>query len=311
MFGKLFGSKESKAGKKAPEIPKKEKPAAIPKMKRVNLNRRFTVLAETSQGSMSHVSKALDNDQKRSVCLKIQNAQKTADALTRAVKEGRPPEGSIGAAIRHPNVVLTYDYGLSTKKEHWLSMEFIEGVSLNEIRKIGARDLAGKIDLLIQAADGLDAVHRSGYIHHDFGPKNVLVNRENVCKIIDFGLAVPDEPRFHRPGNRTGTLQYMAPELIRREATDRRIDVFSFGMMAFEMLSNRLPYEMSGDQMAMIRHRMNAEPMRLAEVSPGLPADLCEVVDRTLARRKEDRYKTMAEVAAALRNLKDAPREES
>ncbi|QDV37051.1 serine/threonine protein kinase [Tautonia plasticadhaerens] len=309
MFGKLFGSKskETKPGKKSPELPKKEKPAAVPKMKRVNLTRRFTILAETSQGTMSYVSKALDNDQKRSVCLKVQNAQKTADALARAVKEGRPPEGSIGAAIRHRNVVLTYDFGLSTKKEHWLSMEFIEGVSLNEIRKIGARDLSGKLDLLIQTADGLDAVHRCGYIHHDFGPKNVLVNRENVCKIIDFGLAVPDEPRFHRPGNRTGTLQYMAPELIRRESTDRRIDVFSFGVLAFEMVSNRLPYEMTGDQMAMIRHRMNAEPMKLAEVAPGLPADLCGVVDRALARRKEDRFSTMAEVAVALRKLKDAP----
>jgi serine/threonine protein kinase len=310
MFGKLFGSKESKPTRKAPESPKKEKPAALPRMKRVNLARRFTVLAETSQGSMSHVSKALDNEQKRSVCLKVQNAAKTAEALARAVKEARPPEGAIGSAIRHKNVVLTYDYGLSTRKEHWLSMEFIEGVSLNEIRKIGARDLAGKLDLLIQTAEGLDAVHRCGFIHHDFGPKNVLVNRENVCKIIDFGLAVPDEPRFHRPGNRTGTLQYMAPELIRRETTDRRIDVFSFGVLAFEMLSNRMPYEMTGDQMAMIRHRMNADPMRLAEVCPNLPADLSTVVDRTLSRRKEDRFATMGEVALALRSLADAPKDE-
>ncbi|RUL89527.1 serine/threonine protein kinase [Tautonia sociabilis] len=313
MFGKLFGSKGSQTaskavGKAAAQPPTRPPAAAVPKMKKVNLTRRFTVLAETSQGSMSHVCKALDNEQKRSVCLKIQNATKTAEALARATKEGRPPEGAIGARIRHPNVVLTFDYGLSTKREHWISMEFIEGVSLVEIRKIGARDLPGKIDLLIQAAEGLEAVHQAGFIHHDFGPKNVLINRENVAKIIDFGLAVPDEPRFHRPGNRTGTLQYMAPELIRRETTDRRIDVFSFGVMAFELLTNRMPYEMTGDQMAMIRHRMNAEPMRLAEVAPTMPAELCAVVDRALARRKEERFGSMSDVVTALKALSMAPK---
>ena len=308
MFGKLFGSKESK--KKTLEPPKPEKAPPIPKMKRVNLARRFTILAETSQGSMSHVCKALDNEQKRSVCLKVQNASKTAEALARTAREGRPPEGYIGARIRHHNVVVTHDFGLSTKKEHWLSMEFIEGVSLSEIRKIGARDLSNKVGLLIQSAEGLDGVHRAGFIHHDFGPKNVMVNRENVCKIIDFGLAVPDEPRFHRPGNRTGTLQYMAPELIRRETTDRRIDIFSFGVMAFELFANRMPYEMTGDQMALIRHRMNADPMQLADVAPDLPADLCAVVDRALARRKDDRYMTMTEVVAALKALPSAPKED-
>ncbi|WP_169979215.1 serine/threonine protein kinase [Tautonia rosea] len=307
MFGKLFGSKESK---KAPELPGKVKAAPVPKMKRVNLARRFTILAETSQGSMSHVSRAMDNEQQRSVCLKVQNSVKTAEALARASREGRPPEGLIGSRIRHKNVVLTFDYGLSTKKEHWLSMEFVEGVSLSEIRKIGARDLSNKVGLLIQSADGLEAVHQAGFIHHDFGPKNVLVNRENVVKIIDFGLAVPDEPHFHRPGNRTGTLQYMAPELIRREATDRRIDIFSFGVMAFELFANRLPYEMASDQMAMIRARMNADPLRLADVAPELPAGLTAVVDRCLARRKDDRYATMAQVANDLRALAIAPSED-
>lgn len=309
MFGKLFGSKESK--KKAASAPEPaQKPSPVQKMKRVNLTKRFTILAETSQGSMSYVSKALDNEQQRSVCLKVQNATKTAEALARSSREGRPPEGLIGSKIRHKNVVLTFDYGLSTKKEHWLSMEFIEGVSLSEIRRIGARDLSGKVGLLIQTAEGLEAVHRAGFIHHDFGPKNVMVNRENVAKLIDFGLAVPDEPRFHRPGNRTGTLHYMAPELIRRETTDLRIDVFSFGVMAFEMFTNRLPYDMTGDQMAMIRTRMNAAPMRLLEASPELSSELATIVDRCLSRRKEDRYSTMAEVANALRSLPIAPNDE-
>ena len=305
MFGKLFGSKN--AAKSS------ARGAQQFKLKRVNLGRRFTILAETGQGSMSQVYKALDNEHQRSVCLKVQDARKTAEALGRAAREGRPPEGVIGSQIRHHNVVKTFDFGLSTKKEHWLSMEFIEGVSLGEIRKIGSRDLAGKVELLIQAAEGLAAVHASGFIHHDFGPKNVLVSRDNVAKIIDFGLAVPDVPRFHRPGNRTGTLQYMAPELIRREATDRRIDIFSYGVMAFEMLTNQQPYEATSDQMAMIRHRMNAEPFKVAEVASkqrlDLPAELCGVVDKALTRKPADRWETMEAVVSALKALPMARQE--
>jgi serine/threonine protein kinase len=102
----------------------------------------------------------------------------------------------------------------------------------------------------------------------------------------------------------------MAPELIRREATDRRIDVFSFGVTAFELFTNRLPYEMAGDQMAMIRARMNADPLRLGDVAPSLPAELGAIVDRCLARRKDDRYASMAEVASDLRALAIAPKDE-
>jgi serine/threonine protein kinase len=203
--------------------------------------------------------------------------------------------------IVHPHVVRTYDYGLTTRGQYFLVMEFVEGVSLNFVRQGGA-ELGRKIELLAQAAEGLAAVHARGFIHHDFGPKNLLVNRDDQIKLIDFGLAVPNTPEFRRPGNRTGTLQYMAPELVRREAIDERIDVFSWGVTAFEVLTNKLPYDAT-DPMQMIRQRINLEPLDIRKVAPKLPEDLCEIVRKTLARRPDQRWSKAATLPAALREL--------
>lgn len=296
MFGGLFSAKKP-AGSPV------KQPAAV-RLKRSNIARRFTIISECGVGSMSRVYKALDNVTGRVICLKVQDAAKTVAAIGRASNIGRLTEGEIGARIRHPNVVQTFDYGLSTKKEYFLTMEFVEGVSLNAIRQARSRDLLGKVGLLRQSAEGLEGIHEMGFIHHDFGPKNVMVSREGVAKIIDFGLAVPNTAQFRKPGNRTGTLNYMAPELLRRESTDERIDIFSFGVMAHELFTDRLPYEnIQGDQMTVLRLRMNAEPAKLSDAQPDLPPILLELVDGMVTKRKEDRIKSMAVVAKRLREL--------
>ena len=120
-------------------------------------------------------------------------------------------------------------------------MEYVDGVSLEYVRGAIKLGLRGKMKLLAQAAEGLAAVHAAGFIHHDVNPRNILINKSNQVKLIDFGLAVPNTPAFHKPGNRTGALPYMAPELIRREPTDERLDVFAFGAVAFEFLTDRSP----------------------------------------------------------------------
>ena len=122
-------------------------------------------------------------------------------------------------------------------------MEFIDGVSFQFVRETRSARTAEKVELLAQAAEGLAALHSVGFIHHDINPRNFLVNRDQQVKLIDFGLSIPNRPAFCGPGNRTGTVQYMAPELLRREAIDERIDIFAFGVMAFELLTERLPYD--------------------------------------------------------------------
>jgi eukaryotic-like serine/threonine-protein kinase len=293
MLGKLkdlFGPNRPSAGKSRPS--------------RVNLQRRFTLVSLTAQGSMSRVHRAVDNKTGRTVCLKVQIPDKNAAAAARSAQESRPPEGEIGVKIVHPHVVRTFEHGESTKGEHFVVMEFIDGVSLHYLRESHSTNLAEKIELLAQAAEGLAAVHAHGYIHHDIGPKNFLVDRERQVKLIDFGLAVPNTPAFRRPGNRTGTLQYMAPELVRREPTDERLDIFSFGAMAYELLTDRLPYDSSAaNSMTMMLQRINQEPLDPLRADPTLPPELGELIRKLIARRKEDRLPSMTHVAEALRAI--------
>lgn len=203
--------------------------------------------------------------------------------------------------VNHPHVVRTYDYGLTSKGEYYLVMDFIEGVSLNFVRQSGA-ELGRKVELLAQAAEGLAAVHAKGLIHHDYGPKNLLVNRDDQVKLIDFGLAVPNTPVFRRPGNRTGTLQYMAPELVRRESTDEKIDIFSWAVTAAELLTGKLPYDAT-EPMQMIRQRINHDPIDIKTLGPDLPDDLCAIIRKAMARRPDQRWPAAATLPAALRAL--------
>jgi serine/threonine protein kinase len=308
MLKGLFKGKKDKPGTSGgsakPASPAKPAAPVKAKRNRVNIDRRFKEIALTAQGSMSKVCRALDTKTGRSVCLKVQNTSKTVAAAARASQEARPSEGEIGMKITHPHIVRTFEHGESTRGDHWVSMEFIDGVSLNYVRQSRGASLAEKLELLAQAAEALATVHKAGYIHHDIGPKNFLVDRNNQVKMIDFGLAVPNTPVFNRPGNRTGTLQYMAPELIRRETTDERIDIFAFGVMAYELLTNRLPYEATGDnQMAMMLQRINSEPLDPHQANPDLPAPLCDLIRTLIARRKDQRRRAMAGLAEEFREI--------
>jgi serine/threonine protein kinase len=269
---------------------------------RTSLERRFSITCETPQGSMSRVYKAMDKESGRTVCLKIQYPEKQAAAEARAERLTRPSEGEIAMKIIHPNVVRTLEHGMTTEGERFIVMEFIEGVSLKFVREATKLGVRAKVKLLADAADALASVHAAGFIHRDVNPNNFLVDRENHLKLIDFGLTVPNTPAFHRPGNRTGMLQYMAPELIRRETTDERIDIFGFGVMAFELLTDKLPYG-GGNSLAQMTHKINRAPTDPAVANPRLSEELCEILRKTLARKPEDRWPTMSTLAETLRTV--------
>jgi serine/threonine protein kinase len=270
--------------------------------RRVNLQRRFTIISETARGSMSRLYRALDNETGRTVCLKVQSREKNEAAVNRASRTAqRPLEGEIGLKLNDPHVVRTFDCGFSTQGEHFLVMEFIDGTSFQYIREARTARSAEKVELLAQAAEGLAAVHAAGFIHHDINPRNYLVAKEQV-KLIDFGLTVPNTEDFRRPGNRTGTLQYMAPELLRREQIDERIDVFAFGVLAFEFLTDRLPYDATNTTTLMLQ-RINTEPLDPAKVKPKFSEELCQILRQLTARRKEQRWPTMSTLSDALRNV--------
>src|SRR5262249_52946447 len=145
---------------------------------------------------------------------------------------------------RHENIVKTFEYGLATTREPYLVMEFVDGTGLNFLIETKSAQLQGnRINYLTQLADGLEYLHKHGFLHRDLCPRNIMVSKDGVVKIIDMGLTIPYKPEFCRPGNRTGTTNYLAPELINRKVTDHRVDMFALGVTAYEVFTGDTPWE--------------------------------------------------------------------
>jgi len=270
---------------------------------RVDIKRRFELIARIGQGSMSKVFRARDRSTERTVALKILDLGKTKEHEARFKGLKKPREGEIAVALRHPNIVTTYEHGMTREGEQFLVMEFVEGVGLNFLVETKSPTLTGRrIDYLLQTARGLSYFHDAGYIHRDVCPRNLLINPEGVVKLIDFGLAVPATPPFMQPGNRTGTASHMAPELIMRQNTDPRIDVYSFGVTAYEVVCGRLPYESTQSLQAVLQH-VNQPPIDPREVRPELDETIRRVLLKGLERDPKARWQSMVEFIEALENL--------
>ncbi len=272
---------------------------------RVNIEKRFHRIARLGQGSMSRVWRARDLKTGRLVALKVLDKEKTNRLMVRTYGGlKRPPEGAIASQLRHPNVVSTFEHGVTTDEEQYLVMEFIDGLGLNFLIETRSPQLEGKrIEYLIQAAEGLAHVHEKGFIHRDVCPRNLLVSREGEVKLIDFGLAVPNTPEFRQPGNRTGTASYMAPELIRRRPTDERIDVFSFAVTAYETVTGRLPW-IADDSPEVARLIINTPPPDPRQIRPDIDEQLALLLLDGLAKEPQKRVPSMNEFAERLRELK-------
>lgn len=302
------GAKKAKPKAKAkpPAPPPKPKPAKKVKVEKIDLKKRFELTNRLGQGSMSKVWRARDKSLGRIVCVKILDKEKTAKFESRFLGLNKPPEGEVCRELRHDNIVQTYEHGLSTDSEPFIVMELIEGMGLNYLIETKSKQLEGKrASILGQIADGLDFIHRRGYLHRDICPRNVMVTKEGVVKLIDFGLSVPGRPEFFRPGNRTGTPNYLAPELIRRTTTDQRVDLFALGVTAYEVFTGMLPWEKAQSLQTLLSH-MNSSGKPPKEARPDLEDDAVAFLTKAVARDPNDRYQTAAEFAAAVRALKTA-----
>jgi serine/threonine protein kinase len=275
-------------------------------MPRVDLKKRFELLNRTGQGSMSKVWRARDKSLGRTVCLKILDKEKTAKFEARFVGLQKPREGVICTSIRHKNIVQTLEFGISFEGEPFLVMELIDGMGLNFLIETKSPQLEGhRIDFLSQVADALEYLHKQGYLHRDICPRNVMVTRENVVKLIDFGLTVPNRPEFCKPGNRTGTPNYLAPELIRRTTTDKRVDLFALGVTAYEVFTGVLPWEKTESLQTLLSH-MNSPGKDPREVCPKMDTKTAKFLIKAIERDPNLRFQTAAEFREALQQLPKA-----
>lgn len=269
----------------------------------VNIAQRFDLLGRTGQGSMSKVWRARDRDSGRTVCLKVLDREKTKKFEARFPGLKKPTEGEICMILKHTNIVQTYEHGITTDQEPYVVMELIDGVGLNYLIETKNKDLDGnRVNFLAQYATGIEYMHKAGFLHRDICPRNVMVDKSGTVKIIDFGLAIPYKPEFCRPGNRTGTKEYLAPELIRRAATDHRVDCFALGVTAYETFTGDLPWE-KGPSQEVLRAIVNNAPRNPKELRADLDDEVVAFLLKAVDRDPNQRFQTATAFREAIARL--------
>lgn len=273
------------------------------KVEKVDVARRFELMSRVGQGSMSKVWRARDNMTGRMLAVKVLDKMKTERFEARFVGLKKPTEGDIATTLQHPNIVHTIEHGITTEGEQYLVMDFVEGLSLSYLVDVQNEQMRDNcLNYVIQLGEAIDYLHRQNWIHRDLCPRNVMVDSDNVVKLIDFGLVVPNTPDFQKPGNRTGTANYMAPELIKRQRTDQRIDIFSFAVTAYEMFCKRLPWDVAEQEtLETVLQHINKPPKPISQFAPHIDPRVAEVIMKGLKTDPADRWQTMAEMLVPLR----------
>jgi eukaryotic-like serine/threonine-protein kinase len=268
----------------------------------VDVNKRFELLGRTGQGSMSKVWRARDRDTGKTVCLKILDVKKTADFEKRFTGLKKPSEGEICLQLKHENIVQTFEHGITTDKEPFIIMELVDGVGLNFLIETKNKQLEGnRVNYLSQYATGIEFMHKTGFLHRDICPRNVMINKEGVVKIIDLGLALPTKPEFCRPGNRTGTM--MPPELLRRSPTDHRVDCFALGVTAYEVFTGDLPWERKVSSQEFWRAIVNSPPRDPRDLKTDMAEPLAKLLLKAVDREARLRFQSAAEFRDALQRV--------
>lgn len=273
---------------------------------KVDIAKRYEILRDAVSGTMSDFHMARDRQTEQIVGLKILDKKKTEDLEMRFRGLDKPSEGEIALSFSHPRIVTTLGYGLTTKGEQFVVMEYLDGPGLNSLIIGRSALLSGnRLALMTQAAEALQTVHDAGFIHRDICPRNFVCAKDATSlKLIDFGLSVPSRKEFMQPGIRTGTPNYMAPEVVRRKPTDHRLDIFAFGVSMYEMFAFELPWQRgAGDGRAAMGHGQS-KPAPLEKLYPKIDPRLRDVIHKCIQPEPEARFQSMKLVLNAIRSVK-------
>jgi len=271
---------------------------------------RFERVRSAVSGTMSNFYVSRDRERNNEVVgLKLCDPVKVDFFESRFRGLGKPSEGEIATTMDHPNVAKTYEYGVTNKGLPYLVMEFVDGPGVQLI--VQERDEAAvrgkRLQMIREMATALAYVHRSEYIHRDICPRNYICSNDmSIVKLIDFGLSVPATKPFMQPGNRTGTPLYMAPEIVRRRATDKRVDVFAFGVTCYHLLTFELPWPSNDTTGKAALHHDTSPAADIFSFRPDLDRSLGAAVMNAMKPNVNDRT---PDINTFIRQIKSAKSE--
>jgi serine/threonine protein kinase/Flp pilus assembly protein TadD len=259
----------------------------------------YKILKKLGEGGMGVVYKAQDTKLDRIVALKFLPEHLLCDeeAKRRFVHEAKA-----ASALNHPNITTIHETD-EVKGECFISMEYIEGKSIKELIKEKEFTLDEILRIAIQIAEGLNAAHKKGIVHRDIKSDNIMVTDQGLVKIMDFGLAkLKGVTKLTKTGSTLGTLQYMSPEQAQEMEVDQRSDIFSFGVVLYEMIAGQLPFK-GEHEAAVIYSIVNETPEPLARYKANVPDELQRILDKALRKDLSTRYQSAAEIMADLKEL--------
>ncbi|HZL84316.1 MAG TPA: protein kinase [Candidatus Krumholzibacteria bacterium] len=274
---------------------------------------QYRVLERIGSGGMGEVWRAQDTRLGREVAIKVLLPEVADDPsrLKRFEKEARS-----ASALNHPNIVTIYDFG-TTDSVSWMAMELVQGRTLQEILADGALPIKRLLQTAVQITDGLAKAHEAGIVHRDLKPANVMVTKDGLVKILDFGLAklsqsevdaagsfAPTKTHATEPGVILGSVGYMSPEQASAQAMDYRSDQFSFGSVLYEMAAGKRPFE-GKTTPEILTAIIRDEPEQIGTVNPQVPVPLRWIVERCIAKDPEERYASTKDLARDLLSVRN------
>jgi eukaryotic-like serine/threonine-protein kinase len=266
---------------------------------------KYEVAEQIGVGGFGVVYKAWDPFIQRWVAIKMCSSS-DAEATQRFFREAQ-----LAGALAHPNITLIYDFGVEDEMPYFVQ-EFLTGQDLDELMKAHTMSLEAVLAILIQVCAGLDFAHSKGIIHRDIKPANVRVLEDGAVKIMDFGIAknLRSESRLTQTGVALGTAGYLAPEQLAGKTLDQRTDQFSLGVMAYELVGGKRPF-VGPNLSNVIFQIINQDPQPLRKLNESCPERLQKAILKTLAKKPEDRFPGVRELAAELQSILDSLRKAS